>query len=95
MFPVPTDVKALGEYKIWLKYNDQSEGIVDLSHLSKKGVFNHWEDQNLFSKVYIDPISHAIAWNDDIDLCPDSLYLQLKGLSFEKWQANQETYATN
>jgi hypothetical protein len=24
----------------------------------------------------------AIAWNEDIDICPDSIYLQLKGITF-------------
>lgn len=95
MFPSPIAVKALGRYKIWLKYNDQTEGEVDLSHLSKTGIFLDWDENNLFENVYIDNLSHAIAWNDDIDLCPDSLYLKLKGLTFQEWSANNLQYATD
>ena len=95
MFPKPISVKSQGKYKIWLKYSDQTQGIIDLSDLANQGIFEAWEANNLFEKVYIDKISNAIAWNEDIDICPDSLYLKLRGLSFENWKENQKSYATN
>lgn len=95
MFPVPVNVKSLGKYKIWLKYSDQTEGEVDLSTLANKGIFKIWENGNFFEKVFIDPVSKAIAWNDEIDLCPDTLFLELKGITFETWKKNELEYATN
>lgn len=95
MFPVPVSVKSLGKYKIWLKYSDQIQGEVDLSYLVGKGVFNIWENENSFEEVYIDPVSKAITWNEDLDLCPDTLYLQLKGITFEDWKKIENEYATN
>jgi len=49
----PIEVKALADYKIWVKYSDGVEGEVDLSHLAGKGVFKVWNDYSAFEKVYI------------------------------------------
>ena len=74
----PIEVKALPDYKLWLRYTDGVEGEVDLSHLAGRGVFAAWDDYQVFEKVHIGK-SGAIAWSDDIDLCPDALYLRLTG----------------
>jgi hypothetical protein len=88
-------VKPLENYSIFVTFSDGVQGVVDLQHLAKKGVFQAWDNNNLFSKVHIDDFG-AIAWNDDIDICPDKAYLQLKGMSFEQWKRhNNCAYATN
>jgi len=71
-------LKVLSDYKIWIKYNDNTEGTIDLSSLVGKGVFSLWNDYEEFKKVTIGDIGE-LKWGDDIDLCPDSLYLQLTG----------------
>lgn len=94
MFPRLIDVKGLTNYRLALKYDDGTQGIADVSHLAHKGVFKQWDKEGLFNNVYIDKESNAVAWNEDLDLCPDSLYLKLVGLSFEDWK-KKEQYATN
>lgn len=74
----PVEVRSLGKYRIWLRYADGAQGEVDLAHLAGKGVFHVWEQPGTFDRVYITPFG-AIAWSDDLDLCPDSLYLELTG----------------
>jgi hypothetical protein len=74
----PVEVKALPNYKLWLKYTDGVEGEVDLSHLVGKGVFALWNDYTAFEKVYIGP-SGEIAWSEEIDICPDSVYMKITG----------------
>ncbi|MGB9775532.1 MAG: DUF2442 domain-containing protein [Anaerolineae bacterium] len=76
--PTPIAVRALERYRIWIKYSDGAEGIVDLSDLAGKGVFTLWDDEREFRKVSIGP-GGEIAWGDQIDLCPDALYLRLTG----------------
>ena len=93
MIAKPTEVKALDNYSIFVEFSDGVQGAIDLKHLAHKGVFNAWDRDNLFTQVHIDDYG-AIAWNDTIDICPDSAYLQLKGLTFEQWQ-QQHQYATN
>lgn len=74
----PVEVKALSKYKIQVKYTDGIEGIIDLSDLKGKGIFKIWEKPGEFEKVHVDKQSGAIAWNEDIDICPHAIYLELK-----------------
>ncbi len=78
----PTAVEARENYRIWLRYSDGSEGEVDLSHLSGRGVFAAWNDPDRFNQVFVTPAG-GIAWGEDIELCPDDLYLRLTGKSIE------------
>ncbi|MGH7800343.1 MAG: DUF2442 domain-containing protein [Thermodesulfobacteriota bacterium] len=79
----PVEVKALPNYKIWVKYSDGVEGEVDLSHLAGKGVFAVWNYDSAFEMVYI--CSHGqIVWIDKIDICPDSIYMKITGKSPEE-----------
>ncbi|TEU22638.1 MAG: DUF2442 domain-containing protein [Anaerolineales bacterium] len=76
--PIPIKVEPLENYRLWVKYSDGVEGIVDLSDLAGKGVFALWNDYREFQKVYIGP-SGEIAWSDQVDLCPDATYLKITG----------------
>jgi len=71
-----TNVTVLHNYKLELEYDDGRQGIVDLSHLAGKGVFCLWNDYEVFRKVKIGS-SGELVWNDQVDLCADSLYLKL------------------
>lgn len=75
-----TDVKPLEGFRIWIKFSDNVEGIIDLSDIAGKGVFSIWKDLSLFQAVFIDPVNHTVAWPGGIDLCPDSLYDELTGI---------------
>ena len=74
----PIEVRPLGLYRIWLRYEDGAEGEVNLSDLAGRGVFVAWEDPAVFLQVKLG--SHGvIEWPGDLDLCPDALYLRLTG----------------
>ena len=79
----PTKVKAREGYRIWVRYSDGITGEIDLSDLTGRGVFEAWSRPGYFEKVYI-ASNGAIAWGDDIDLCPESLYIELTGKSIEE-----------
>jgi hypothetical protein len=76
--PRPVEVKPLKNYRIWIKYSDGVEGVIDLSDLAGKGVFTVWQDYREFQKVHIGP-SGEIAWSEEIDLCPDAIYMKITG----------------
>jgi hypothetical protein len=78
--PVPIAVKLLPDHRIWIKYSDGTDGKVDFSHLAGKGVFKFWNDYSNFQKVHISDAG-AIAWSEDIEVCPDATYLKLTGKS--------------
>jgi hypothetical protein len=79
----PIAVKALPDHRIWLRYSDGTEGEVDLSHLAGRGVFALWDQPGAFEAVTIGP-GRAIRWSDEVELCPDSLYLRLTGKTPEE-----------
>ena len=71
-----TNVTVLEGYKLKLEYSNGKQGTVDLSHLVGKGVFSLWNDYDAFQNVKIGS-SGELSWSDQVDLCPDSLYLQI------------------
>ncbi len=79
----PIEVRALPDYRLYVRYDNGVEGEVDLSHLVGKGVFAAWNDPGNFQKVSIGS-SGEIRWNDQIDLCPDSIYMRISEKSPEE-----------
>lgn len=76
------DVIVLEGYQLKLTFNDGTEGVVDLSYLLGKGAFSCWLDRDLFGRVQIGT-SGELLWDDQVDLCPDALYLKMTGTSVE------------
>lgn len=73
-----THVKALEKYRLELTFGDGTHGVVDLSDLAGSGVFALWNDYAQFRQVRIGDTGELV-WSDQVDLCPDSLYLRLTG----------------
>jgi len=73
-----TKVKVLQSYKLELTFDDGVCGTVDLSDLVGKGVFSLWRDYEAFAQVRMGS-SGELAWGDQVDLCPDALYLKVTG----------------
>lgn len=76
--PRPTQVRAGQNYRLWLRYDDGTEGEVDLSSLAGRGVFKAWQDAAVFESVKLGPYGE-ITWGDELDLCPDAIYMRLTG----------------
>jgi len=71
-------VNVLPDYRLQLTFDDGMSGPVDLSGLVGKGVFALWRDRRFFEQVRIGSLGE-LAWGDQIDLCPDALYLRVTG----------------
>ena len=78
----PIRVEPRPRYRVWIEFSDGAAGEVDLSGLAGRGVFQAWKTPGYFEKVHITP-HRAIAWDDDIELCADALYLNLTGKPLE------------
>jgi hypothetical protein len=72
------ELKPLGGFRLFLKFNDGVSGTVDLSSFAGRGVFTSWLNEGFFEKVRITDVG-ALEWPGELDLCPDSLYLQITG----------------
>ena len=69
---------ALPGYRVALEFDDGVTGTVDLSESAGKGVFAAWSDELFFKQVRIGS-SGELVWGEQIDLCPDALYLKVTG----------------
>lgn len=76
--PTPIEVRPLENYRLWVKYSDGVQGVVDLSDFAGRGVFAIWKDYQEFQKVHIGN-SSEIAWSDEIDMDSDAMYLKITG----------------
>lgn len=91
-FPHLINIVPSNDYSLKLEYSDGVKGELNLSHLLNKGVFTKWNDLSFFKKVFINKENGSIAWDEEIELCPDSQYLKLIGKTFEEWEKTQKLY---
>ena len=65
-------VEPLDDYKILLTFSNNEKRIKDMKPYLNKGVFRKLKDKNFFSSVHVS--FDTISWDNEIDLCPDTLY---------------------
>ena len=88
-----TSVKPLGKYKIHVAFNDGTQGIYDLSDCAGKGVFKTWDEDDNFSKVFINKENGAITWPGEIDIDTLNAYFIINNISPEEYFHSQKKYA--
>ena len=73
-------------YRLWLRFADGAEGVVDLSDLAGRGVFGRWLKPGEFEKAMVDAEWGAVRWpagptsaEPELDLSPDMLHHRLTG----------------
>ena len=84
LYPQPVAVEARPGCKIWVKYADGPSGEVDLSDLAGQGPYAAWSDAEFFRGVYIDPETEAITWGNNVEICPDAVYLAVTGRHYKE-----------
>lgn len=77
------NVSVLKDYRVDLTFDDGVQGVVDLAGMAGRGVFELWNDYAEFEKARIGS-SGELIWSDQLDLCPDALYLQVSGKKLEE-----------
>ena len=76
------DVKPLDGFRLWCKFNDGMEGVVDLSDLAADVYCRKWKTEpGFFESVVID--GGALRWDEYSDFCYDSVRARLLGLPKE------------
>jgi len=75
-------IEALEPFRAWLRFDDHSEGIVDLADLfAAGGVFTPMHDPAEFARVRVESEFGAIVWPGDVELDPEALHARLIGAS--------------
>ena len=73
-----TAIKVVEHYRVWLRFNDGVEGEVDFSSKPKTGVYAAWRDYDYFRRAHVGECGE-LRWDDQVDFCPDALWLQVTG----------------
>lgn len=74
------DAKYKGDYRIELTFEDGVIGVVDFSDYPKMGgVFEKMKSIDYFRSFKVDPELGTIIWPDDVDVAPDTLYVEVTG----------------
>ncbi|MEG4347005.1 DUF2442 domain-containing protein [Microcoleus sp. A003_D6] len=70
-----SSVQPLENYQLHLKFEDNQEGVVDISQLIEfTGIFAPLQDLSYFNQVKLNPEWGTIYWENGADLDPDVLY---------------------
>ena len=72
MYLAVKDVKALEDYRLLLKFENDEERIFDLKPYLDIGKFRELRDRNLFRSVKV--CFDTIEWANRLDLDPEFLY---------------------
>jgi hypothetical protein len=68
-----TEVKYLGEYQLWLAFNNGESGQVDLKQELWGEVFESLKDKAQFATAHQHPLMKTVAWANGADLAPEFL----------------------
>ncbi len=73
-------VRALEHYRLELRFEDGTEGVVHVNELIPfKGIFEPLNDPEYFASVSINTELGSIQWPNGADLDPDVLYAVITG----------------
>ena len=76
------EARYLGDYKVWLEFNDGRKGVVDLADELHGEGLECLRDRERFSQFYLDYGLASIAWLDGQDFTPEFLYDKLKAMHY-------------
>lgn len=80
-------LQVLDGFRVWLRFNDGVEGIVDFSGRPHTGVYAVWDDYAFFRQAWIGDAGELV-WNEQLDFCPDALWLKVSGRSPDSLGSN-------
>lgn len=72
---IPHVIKAeyKGDYRVWLRFNDGAEGVVDLKDELYGEMFEPLKDIKKFKSFRIDPELETLVWENGADFAPEFL----------------------
>jgi hypothetical protein len=73
------DVEALPGFRLRVRFNDGTEGTVELAEFlnsASAGVFAALRDDSLFRQARI--VLGAVTWPGDLDLAPDAMHQAIR-----------------
>ncbi len=73
------EAAPLPDYRLYLTFDDGVSGELDMKPIIEQGgVFTALADPGRFRQVKIALSGRYVVWPDEVDLCADALYIQIK-----------------
>jgi hypothetical protein len=77
MIPRVKEARHVKDYRVWIRFQDGTEGEIDLGKELWGEMFEALRDVEAFRQLRVDPELHTIVWPNGADLSPEFLYSQL------------------
>lgn len=81
---VPTKVIPKPNKVLFIEYSNGVSGDVDLNFLLNNFIYEELKNDQIFANVFIDETSKDICWQNNVSICKDMLYNQLKLVNLTK-----------
>jgi hypothetical protein len=88
-----TSVKAIGNNKIVVVFDDGVSGEADLTELIQKGIFRQLRDPSVFANVRT--TGEAVAWSDELEIDALNIYARIVGKDPSELASKHFVYATD
>ncbi len=75
MFIHVTKAKYLTDYKVWLSFNDGTEGEIDLTSELYGEIFEPLKNKKKFKSFKVE--GHTLSWSNGADFAPEFLREQI------------------
>lgn len=71
------DVRHVRDHILWIKFEDGSEGEVDLAGSLRGPVFEPLKEIEYFKQVRVNPELGTIVWPNGADIAPETLHQRI------------------
>lgn len=72
--PEPIEVKAIEEYKLYIKFKNGEEKILDMEPELNEKFYKRLKEYEYFKNVKISETGITIEWQNGEDIAPENLY---------------------
>lgn len=68
------EARHVNRYTVWLRFEDGTEGEIDLSAELHGPVFEPLQDPAYFARLQVNPDTGTVEWPNGADFAPEFLY---------------------
>lgn len=77
------EVQILGDYRVWIRFQDGFEKVIDLQPFIGKGFTAELLNPDKFRQVFIEE-GGGLAWPNGYDFCPNYLHDHVPAVELEQ-----------
>lgn len=85
--PALIEISTSPDLTLHTTFEDGTKGVINFSSKELNGVLIKLKDPTFFNEASLR--NGVLYWPEEIGICGDSLYLELKGLTFDAWRKKQ------